>query len=326
MEIVRRNRWSVGVLAFMLVSCVFAAENATTGNPEDESGASVYLTPVQKRMQQEISIDFKETPIDDVLMIMSKQADVDIIKSPLVEGNVTATLTDVPLAEALANILEAHGYAYVTTENMIRVVLREEVLQVREKIESEIFTITYADVTEVEVAVKKFISDQGAIAANPGTSNIIVTDTESKMKAIRDFIKQIDRVTPQILVESKIYDISSKDNLDLGVEWQMGTTTAYNIGEEAYFNGDAIKILGNANPLTKTEPFITSLADGMLRFGIANSDIRLDAILHASQEDIRAKLLANPRILVLDNELAEIKIVEEIPYQELTQSSAGGNI
>jgi type II secretory pathway component GspD/PulD (secretin) len=30
--------------------------------------------------------------------------------------------------------------------------------------------------------------------------------------------------------------------------------------------------------------------------------------------------------LVLDNELAEIKIVEEIPYQELTETSAGGSI
>ena len=80
------------------------------------------LSPVQQRMQQEISLDFKDTLIDDVLMIMAKQADVDIIKSPKVIGTVTATLTDVPLAEALTSILEAHGYAYVTTDNIIRVV------------------------------------------------------------------------------------------------------------------------------------------------------------------------------------------------------------
>ena len=48
--------------------------------------------------------------------------------------------------------------------------------------------------------------------------------------------------------------------------------------------------------------------------------------LHASQEDIRAKLLANPRLMVVDNQQAEIKIIEEIPYQELTQTSAGGSI
>ena len=53
---------------------------------------------------------------------------------------------------------------------------------------------------------------------------------------------------------------------------------------------------------------------------------RSDAILRAEQEDIRAKLLANPRIMVLDNQQAQIKIVEEIPYQELTETSGGGAI
>ncbi len=46
----------------------------------------------------------------------------------------------------------------------------------------------------------------------------------------------------------------------------------------------------------------------------------------AQQNLINAKLLANPRILVLDNETANIAITSEIPYQELTQTSGGGNI
>ena len=107
------------------------------------------LSPVQQRMQQEISIDFKDTLIDDVLMIMAKQADVDIIKSPKVVGSVTATLTDVPLAEALTSILEAHGYAYVTTDNIIRVVPKDEIFEVREKLVSRVFRITYANVKDV---------------------------------------------------------------------------------------------------------------------------------------------------------------------------------
>lgn len=84
-----------------------------------------------------------------------------------------------------------------------------------------------------------------------------------------------------------------------------------------------------------TDPFTsgafsgsTSKTDtiGLLRYGIINDHINIDFALHATQEDIRAKLLANPRIMVLDNEQAEIKIIEEIPYQELTESSAGGSI
>lgn len=294
------------------------------------------LSPVQQRMRQEVSIDFRETPIEDVLMIMSKQADVDIIKSPKVEGMVTATLTDIPLGEALSNILEAHGYTYVTTENMIRVIPREDVMQVVEKTESKVYRVTYADVKDVELALSKFISDRGSISSSPATGNIIVTDTASKMKAIDQFMDEIDRVTPQIMVEAKVYDISSADNLDLGVEWQAGTNTGYLDGTEVFQNGPPLSgSVGNAYQPTVTDPFTsgafsgnTSKTDtiGLLRYGIINDHINIDVALHASQEDIRAKLLANPRIMVLDNQQAEIKIIEEIPYQELTQTSAGGSI
>ena len=54
--------------------------------------------------------------------------------------------------------------------------------------------------------------------------------TESKIKAIDTFIQEVDRVTPQILVEARIYDITSKDRLDLGVEWQAGRNTTYGAG------------------------------------------------------------------------------------------------
>jgi len=292
------------------------------------------LSPVQQRMQQEISIDFKDTPIDDVLMIMAKQADVDIIKSPKVEGTVTATLTDVPLAEAMTSILEAHGYAYITTDNVIRVVPKDEVFDVREKLISRVFRITYANVEDVEKALRQFISDRGAISSNPGTSNIIVTDTESKVKAINSFIEEIDRITPQILVEAQIYDVTSSDNLDLGVKWQAGTTTSFGQPGTDQLLGNKMGTVGNiVGGITDTaigSAFNSGInradTEGLLRLGVLNDSIHVDAALFAAQDDVRAKLLANPRVLVLDNEQAEIKIVEEIPYQQLTDSTQGGSI
>ncbi|MEN8126848.1 MAG: secretin N-terminal domain-containing protein [Planctomycetota bacterium] len=289
------------------------------------------LSPVEQRMQQEISLDFKDTPIDDVLMIMAKQADVDIIKSPKVEGTVTATLTDVPLVEALGSILEAHGYAYITTDNIVRVVPKNEVFEVREKVDSRVFRVTYADVKDVELALKHFVSDQGAIASNPGTSNLIVTDTESKLKAIASFIEKIDRVTPQILVEAEIYDVTSQDNLDLGVKWQAGTATDFGQPTADQTHGNDFSTIGNiVGGITDTaigSAFSSGInqadTSGLIRFGVLNDSIHLDAALFAAQDDVRAKLLANPRVLVLDNEQAEIKIVEEVPYQQLTQSTEG---
>ena len=296
--------------------------------PNELGRAKIALTPVQKRMLQKVSIDFRQTAIEDVLRSMAQQADIDIIKSPKVIGEVTAMLTDVPLGEALTNILSAHGYAYISSENMIRIVPESEVAREQKKLINRVYRITYADVEEVYNALRRFISDEGDIAYNKGTSNLMVTEVESKMNAIDTFITEVDRITTQIMVEARIYDVTATDRLDLGIEWSAGRNTTYS-------GADGLETLGSVAGLAHN-PFVTALfdgttnkatdTDGLIRFGILNENLNIDAIIRAEDEDIWVKLLANPRVMVIDNEKAVIKIVEEIPFQELTQTAQAGNI
>ncbi len=321
------------VLKFLAVlALVMAACAITTAENDNEllGEKKEVLTSLEQRMLKRISIDFRNTPIDDVIRIMAEQADVDIVKSPKVIGNVTATLTDVPLEEALNNILASHGYGYVVDENMIRIAPIEEIAQKAEMLVSRIYRITYTDVKEVEMALKKFVSARGSLSSNPSTSNIIVTDSESKMKAIDKFIEEIDRITPQILIEVRIYDITTQETLDLGVEWQAGRSTVYGGGTSGTTDAQGLITGLGSNPASGlSEPFVTGLFSnptsetgssnsGILRLGWFNPSVDIDAVLKAQQEIISAKLLANPRILVLDNETALFDIVREIPYTETT--------
>jgi type IV pilus assembly protein PilQ len=265
---------------------------------------------------------------------MAEQANVDVVKSPKVTGTVTAKLSNVPLEEALRNILASQGYDYAMSKNMIRVAPVGELSQEAEKLVTKIYRINYADIKEVEKSLAKFVSQRGAISTNQGTSNIIVKDTESNIKAIGTFIEDIDRVTPQILVEARIYDITSKNDLDLGIEWSAGRNTQF-------FDdtGTAVVAPGTLGQTKdgRTKPFTTGEfsgntsqtatgTNGFLKFGVFSNAINIDAIIRAQQNITNAKLLANPRVLVLDNETAKIDIITEIPYQELTQTSGGGNI
>ena len=320
---------SLALFAAVMLVCTAAIAGNGKAAPEKKE----VLTTLEQRMLKRISIDFRNTPIDDVIRIMAEQADVDIIKSPKVVGNVTATLTDVPLEEVLNNILAAHGYGYVAGKNMIRIASVEEIDEESERLVSKIYRITYADVTEVEKALKKFISNLGSLSSNPGTSNIIVTDTEARIRAIDTFVEEIDRITPQILVEARIYDITSQDTLDLGVQWQAGRNTVYGSGTSGTTDGTGLITGLGTNPTNPPHPFITGLFSnstsktgssdtGVLRLGLLNDAIDIDVILKAQQEIVSAKLLANPRILVLDNETALFDIVREIPY---TETSTTGN-
>lgn len=306
---------SAAILCLLICPYLKAEDFAETDDKRE------VLTTLEQRMQKRISVDFRNMPIDDVIRIMAEQANVDIVKSPAVVGEVTTTLTNVPLSEALSNILAAHGYGYITTKNMIRVAPMSEITESTEVLVSRIYRITYANVEEVERSLQKFLSARGSLSANPGTRNIIITDTESKIKAIDTFITEIDRMTQQVLVEARIYDVTCTDSLDLGIQWGIGTNTQF-------VDGQAVG--------GKKMPFIGSMFDGiaqqtdsttgLFRFGWLNSSVNIDVLIRAQQEVISAKLLANPRVLVLDNEKAEIKIIREIPYQEVTESSGGGSI
>ncbi len=312
----------VAVFAFVTAACAIAvgdeeaATEAEATAVATDSAQKEVLTTLEQRMLKKISIDFRNTPIDDVIRIMAEQADVDIVKSPQVTGNVTATLTNVPLGEALDNVLAAHGYGYITGKNMIRIAPVGEIDVKAERLDSKIYHITYANVVEVEKALKKFISSRGSLSSNPGTSHIIVTDTESNIKAIDTFIDEIDKITPQVLIEARVYDITSRDKLDLGVEWDAGRRTTYLAGEPTGGKTDPFIISGFDGATNKTG----DSTFGFFRFGLLNESLDIDVQLRAEEEQIDAKLLANPRILVLDNETAFFDIVTEHPYVERTIS------
>ena len=326
------------------------------------------------------------TPIETVLMELAEEAKIDIVKSPKVTGNVTVKVTNVPLEEALSNILAAHDYTYIATESMIRVVPLSELVVAREQFVTRIYQITYADANEVATALRNFVSPQGRIALNKGTSHIIVTDTEGKIRGIDKFIEQIDHMTPQVLVEVRIYDITSSEGFEIGTEWTAGRNTPLKttkhvradidtdfpkvlteevttteIGQTDFFEDRTDTVVGIergdadnytdtreehswTEPAIETEttmremplgtffdadveqyttrrrkPFVGSSFDsvrgGTLRFSVLNDAVDIDFALSMLHKEVGAKLLANPRVLVLDNETANFEIIREVPYR-----------
>jgi type IV pilus assembly protein PilQ len=298
------------------------ASSATDGQDPQNAPAQ---TPLQERLQKKISVEFRKTPIEDVIRIIAEQADVDVVASPNVKGEATVKLTDVSLHEALRSILEVHGFDFVIGENIIRVLTRDEMPKVPERQVTEVFEITYADVTEVVKSLDKFKSEVGSVSHVEGTSHILVTDKETKVKDMGDFIRQVDRMTPQILVEARIYDVTSKDRFDLGVQWSAGTRTLYDAAGNPLDQSGSDTNPFVASGFSGTTPKAESTA-GTVRLGWLSHRIDIDAMLRAAQENVNAKLLANPRVLVLNDETATLKIVSEIPYQELQESSLGGSI
>jgi type IV pilus assembly protein PilQ len=339
----------------------------------------------REKLRTPVTLTCPNSPIEKVLMDLADQAKMDIIKSPNVTGNVTVKVTDIPLEEALTNILSAYNCTFIATENMIRVMPLPEMFELKEQQVTRIYQITYADANQVYATLDDFKSSKGEIGFNKGTSHIMVTDTEDKIKAMDRFIEEIDRITKQVLVEVRIYDVTTNEGFELDPDWHLGRNAPYT-GSDYYIPKEVVETeigpesssyeefqqevaWGNPfnyldNPIPQTagianswgvaereqtqlfeelgrnetettwmnpgiatdwsrKPFVGGSFDretgGTLSFSVLNDAVDLDFVLSILHSQIEARLLANPRILVLDNETANFEIVREIPYKELKE-------
>jgi type IV pilus assembly protein PilQ len=336
-----------------------------------QQGGLTSSNTAQEKLRTRITVNYANKPLEEALLEFADKADINIIKHPEVSGSVTVKLTDIPLEEALANILALYNYTYIATENMVRVIPLPPQAEVKEPQVTRIYKITYADANTVYDALDNFISGKAEIGFNKGTNHIMVTDTEDKIRPIDKFIEQIDQMTSQVLVEVRVYDVTTKEGFELDPQWRIGRNAPYTY--DTIFPADEVETtnyrqeildwqempiaLDPANPTywadpnkaitvdTQVEdswttqkryeydqpirtnwsrkPFVGGSFDrvtgGALRFSILNDAIDLNFVLSILHSQVEARLLANPRILVVDNEPAKFEIVREFPYRELLQ-------
>ena len=360
-----RNRIFVfSIISLFILPMTIGAEQMASKTGREKLKTKVKLTCVDKK-------------IDEVLMDLADQANIDIVKSPDVNGLVTAKVTDIPLEEALTNILAVYKWTYIATENMIRVMPLPPQTELKEQQVTRIYKIAYADANKVFEALKDFVTGKAEVGFNKSTNHIIVTDKEEKIKAIDTFIEQVDHVTPQVLVEVRIYDVTTKEGFELSPQWHAGRNAPYTgdtilipdqvqtveIGPESETFREEVTDLfydkvwspNLTDPHQKAEqiqenwttqsgrtetertyeqpgfittnrrrkPFVGGSFDrvtgGTLSFSVLNDAVDLDLALTILHSQVGAKLLANPRILVVDNEPAKFEIVREFPYRELLQ-------
>jgi len=134
---------------------------------------------------------------------------------------------------------------------------------------------------------------------------LILTGPRSAVERAKEALARIDVAPPQILIEAKVVEVSTDVDNTLGVLWDFS-------GTRADFS------LSTPNP-----PDRGNL--GTIVFGRLTRDaIGISAKLDALFKDNKARLLANPKLLVLNAKQAQIFIGDEVRYIESVQSTQNG--
>jgi type IV pilus assembly protein PilQ len=280
---------------------------------------------------EKIKLDFFDTDIKNVFRILRSVSGLNFAVDKDVQGKVTMTLEKpVPWDQVLDLVLKMNGLGKKMEGDVVRIAtiqtLRQEEKDEQEAIDAqkkaleqkksleplitEYIPISYSNAkTEIEPHITSLLTpDRGSISVDQRSNMVIVTDTREKVDQIQEMIYRLDTVTPQIMIEAKIVEVTKEFSRNIGIGWNLTNDPAISSG---FVNDMNVSVN-------------TPIGDGGMNgdfsffrlFGA--SRLALNAKLAASEARGDVKIVSSPRILTLDNKEAKIKQGLEYPYQSIT--------
>lgn len=318
---------------------------------------------------QNVTLDFKEADIRNVLKIISYKSGVNIVATPEVMGNITIRLIDVPWEKALDAILKTYGFGYEKQANIITVAPIEKLTAIRkQEVElaevqstlTEVFQLKYIDAQDAKKALEPQLSARGKITvlemtgqagwefatvskgealakikrvADVGSKRskiLIISDISPALDRIKEVVQQIDIMPKQVLIETRIMEVSNDHLKDIGFDWGTGssgaesttitTTPANKSGGIDLAQLGAHVLAGNVgstpfNPSVfgPKESSMTADNSGLKFLFKKLSGAQFEVILRALDEDVHANTLSAPSIVALNNQEATILVGTKYP-------------
>lgn len=188
---------------------------------------------------------------------------------------------------------------------------------------TQVIYLDYAEAESIAGVLESFTEEQAGgaegaaargavrIIAEPDANALVVTAPADLMREIRDVVDQLDIRRGQVLVEAIIAEVTIDRSRELGVD-------------VAVFDQDRVAAASILDP--ETLQAIPGLAGdgsplGLIRRGlnVAGGEFNEDGtsfavLLRALSGDSNTNVLSTPSLMTMDNEEAQIKVGQEVPF------------
>ena len=344
---------SVFIFVFFISTALTYAQGAVMRAPsvEEELQGSTMETQAYVKPGY-VTVNFKNADIKAVLNYLSEVGGVDIVTSPDVAGTVTLKLTDKPWDQALDIIVKNYGFTYEREGDIIRVVTVES-LRLAE-LATEVMHLNYTDSKEAYDAVKDMLTSRGKIRYDQRTNSVIVTDLPTNIYKIRQVIDKLDKETPQVMIQARIFETILENDEKMGIDWTMKisaigakrpTTLPFHswgtkfLGAEArqFFpigqTGNQQAVGGIATTTTTETPDFGTTPDGPVSFPLVDADAftygtldfsQFQAVLELLKQRKRTEVISNPRVTTLNNKEAKILVGRVYNFPTFSQAEETG--
>jgi len=169
----------------------------------------------------------------------------------------------------------------------------------------------------------KFVSPETKVFADEITNSLIILATPADYTFIEETIRKLDVLPRQVVIEALVAEIKLTDDLSFGLAWSLKTDINFSLKPfDNPVNLDG-KMGQRSSSLTfdpKVGPVLSGAGFSFLATdssGVVRA--RIEALAAAS----RARVLASPHVLVLDNREARIQVGDQVPIATSETSVTG---
>jgi general secretion pathway protein D len=167
------------------------------------------------------------------------------------------------------------------------------------------------------------------IWAEPETNALVITAPAKIMRALRAVVDKLDIRRGQVLVEAIIVDVQLEKNAELGVNWAVWSEDSSNIPLGTFQSPVSGVNLAQLALAVDDPSNAATIAPGLgngTTFGIgriAATGVNFAAMIRAVQGDSTTNLISTPSTVTMDNQEAQIKVAQEVPFITGQFSSTG---
>jgi type IV pilus assembly protein PilQ len=292
---------------------------------------------------ERISLSFQNIDIRALLQIIADVANVNMVVSDQVQGEMAMRLQNVPWDQALDIILRSKGLGKRQEGNVILVAPLQQLAD-RDKAEleaqkqnrelaplrSEIIQINYASAAELASLIKSKeasqLSERGSVTVDTRTNTLLVLETRDKINEIRELVARLDIPVRQVLIESRI--VIARDDFTRDIGSRFGVTHLARsgntlIGTSGSAEGATSTVQGGVptNDFNFSIPASTTGA-GSFALAVLSANYLVGLELSALQSEGRGEIISTPHVVTATGKKATVEQGQEVPYS--TSSGLGG--
>ena len=288
---------------------------------------------------QKVSFEFNSTPVRDALRLVAASNSLNMVISEAVKGKTTMKLDNVTLKQALDKIIFTNDCDYYVDGNILTV--RPMAIASKAGRITQIYRLRYADAVNVAKVVKRIATNDSLVEAFQAefldyaeagklrtgyklstiqgirrSSILVVTDSPEKIREINRVIEELDKPPYQILIESKLVEITPSTNNQLGIDWDK--TFKVNFSSNAATETKESSVVNAGS--TAAMPFFG--VDRSIQMGKLTAS-QYAAMIDFLKTKTNSKLMSNPRLLATDNEESSISVGKTVPVAQVQRGMGG---